>query len=114
MPVSQYERDRIARVAARASNKGSKKKQVKKSLSQKERAQADINQYNAQFRAAPKRDTRPLDSLTRYGKSDSTATSGGSKAVRKIDPTFKGSTTPAKTGNNLVDRLRRKPFKYLK
>jgi len=114
MAVSQYEKDRIARVAARAANKGKKKKQVKKSLSQKEKAQVDIDQYNAQFRSVPKQDARPLESLTRYGKPDSTATSGGSKAVRKIDPTFKGSTTPARTKNPLVDKLRRKPFKYLK
>ena len=116
MAVSQYEKDRIARVKARADRKaaGTKpaKRKVRKALTPAQQEQKDIDAYKAG--AKPVKDTRSLKYLGEYGKPDSTATSGGSKAVRKIDPKFKGKTTPARTGNDLVDRLRRKPFKYLK
>ena len=113
MAVSQYEKDRIARVAARTKRKATNTGVTRKKLTPREREQRDIDQFKAGRKNV--KDTRSLDSLTRYGKPDSTATSGGSKAVRKIDPTFKGSTTPARTkDNDLVNKLRRKPFKYLR
>jgi len=84
-----------------------------KGRTRKQRELDEISEYNKRYRSGKKKDTRPLSSLGGYGKS--TATSGGSKATRKIDPKFKGKTTPARTGENeLVDRLRRKPFKYIK
>lgn len=105
MPT-QYERDRIARVAARAGKKPAKK--GKKSLSQREKAQADINKYNARYRSGAKStDTRPLDTLGTFGKPLSTATSGGSQSVRKVTAEDAGDS-------DLVRRLRDKPFKYLK
>jgi len=116
MAVSQYELDRRARVKARADRKATGKKTVKPKaavpLTPAQQEQKDIDAYRAGAKKV--KDTRSLESITRYGKPDSTATSGGSKAVRKIDPKFKGTTTPAKTGNELIDKLRRKPFKYLK
>lgn len=117
MPVSQYEQDRLDRVAARAAKKAAgKKKPVKRKartvLTPAQQEQKDIDAYRAGAKEV--KDTRSLKSLTRYGKPDSTAVSGGSKATRKIDPKFKGKTTPARTGNDLVDKLRRKPYKYLK
>jgi hypothetical protein len=78
---------------ADVSNKGRTKRQ---------RELDEIEEYNRKYRKGKKKDTRPLSSLGGYGKKDSTATSGGSKAVRKV------------TGESLVERLQKKPFKYLK
>jgi len=90
MAVSQYELDRRARVKARADKKATGKKTVKPkapvSLTPAQQEQKDIDAYRSGTKKG--KDTRTLESLTRYGKPDSTATSGGSKAVRKIDPTF--------------------------
>ena len=113
--ASEWQREQ-ARKQARAEGKvpaGDKKRVVRKGLTQKEQAQKDIDLYKA--KQGTKKDTRTLRSITRYGKPDSTATSGGSKAVRKIDPKFKGETTAARTKDgDLVDRLRRNKPKYFK
>ena len=112
--ATEYQREQ-ARKKARAAGKvpaGDKKLVKRPALTPAQQEQKDIDAYRVGAKKV--KDTRTLDSLTRYGNNKSTATSGGSKATRKIDPKFKGKTTPARTGNDLVDRLRRKPFKYLK
>lgn len=95
MPISQYEKDRIARVEARKNNKGkSKKKSVYVSpKTDRQKAQDDINQYK-------------IDS---YGKPSTSTqgTQGGSKSVRKI-------TSPDSGDTDLVERLRKNPIKYIK
>ena len=108
--ATEYQLEK-AREQARAAGKvpaSDKKKQTKKSLSQKEQSQIDIDKYNARFRAGRKTSDKrrdPLATLKDYSKPSSTATSGGSKAVRKVTAEDSGDT-------DLVKRLRKKPFQY--
>jgi len=106
-----------ARKQARAEGKvpaGDKKARKRTVLTSAQLEQKDIDAYKAGAKKL-KKDTRTLKSLTHYGKGDSTATSGGSKAVRKIDPKFKGKTTAvrSKDDSKAVNELRRKPLKYI-
>jgi hypothetical protein len=116
--ATEYQRE-LARKKARKKGKklpGDKPKGIKKELTAREQEQIDIDQYTARYQKGKKdkpKPVKPLSTLDDYGKKDSTAISGGSKAVRKIDPKYTGKTTPARTGNELVDKARRKPYKYL-
>ena len=77
-----------------ASDKKAKKAVYKSPSTSRQHAQDEINAYKMKHYGKPSTSTQP-----------STATSGGSKAVRKV-------TTSS--GDPLVDKLRKKPFRYIK
>ena len=94
---SKYQIEQL-RAKARAAGKipaSDKKKAVYKSpTTDRQKGQAEIDRYK----------------MIHYGKKSSStqpSASGGSKAVRKV-------TSPDSGDTDLVKRLRKKPFKYLK
>lgn len=102
MPVSQYELDRIARVNARKA-KGKVKTKPKKTLykspkTYRQKALDEIEVYKLESYGKPSTGTA--------GPAP-TATSGGSKSVRKV-------TSKEPNAESLVNRLRKNPIKYLK
>ena len=99
--ATEYQKEQ-ARKKARAAGKTPAGDKVKKRKSNyrspkpyRQTAQDEINQY--------KLDSYGKPSTSTAEKAKPTATRGGSKAVRKVT-----------SGDALVDKLRKKPFKYLK
>lgn len=90
-----------------------KPKPLSKKEQRRQQALKDIAEYNRKYRSGKKTDDRPLSTLTGYGRDDSTATSGGSQAVRKVtaDDTRKAQTPDA---TDLVERLRKNRPGYIK
>lgn len=103
MALTPYQLEQ-ARKKARASGKipaSDKKKKRKANYKSpttiRQTAQDEINEYKLNSYGKPSTSTQD--------KAEPTAASGGSKSVRKITS---GDSNP------LVDKLRKKPFKYLK
>jgi len=98
--ATEYQREQ-ARIKARKAGKvpaSDKKKVIYKSpKTNRQKAQDEIKTYKMKYYGKPSTSTQPV----------STATSGGSKAVRKVTTSDSGDT-------DLVKRLRKKPFKYIK
>jgi len=109
--ATEYQRE-LARKKARERGKipaSDKPKLKRKGLSQKEQEQVDIDKYQARYRKGRKdKPIAPLKTLDTYGKR-STATSGGSKSVRKVT----GEASPAeKKVQELRDKPGRHPTRY--
>lgn len=106
--ATEYQRE-LARKKARERGKipaSEKKKPKRIKVSPKEQEQIDIDKYQTRYQKGKKdKPSKPLGTLKDYGKKDSTAVSGGSKAVRKVTADDSGDT-------DLVKRLRKKPFQY--